>query len=178
MEDQAPARMSLSNLSVDPIETQTAWFNPEQFSTSTEVEWVKHAIPGLAYRPKHWIGTNNTTIPLELFHSTREPGDKTRLQEYARWYEALAYPLDDGSLPIVLFRWPRIAALTCTINSVKVDYRQFARDGAPRVVAISLELESYASSGEAPTYQSVQQFGLVRSGSPGVRSGFLNGVPR
>jgi hypothetical protein len=169
--------MSLSNLSTDPIETLTAWFNPTMLATSVAVEWVKHSIPGLAYRPKHYIGTDNTTVPLELFHRTREPGDKTRLQEYERWYQSLAYPLADGSLPIVLWRWPRVAALPCTINSVKTDYREFARDGAPKVLTVSLELESY-TNGDAPTHESVKAFGLVRAGSPGVRSGFLNGVPR
>lgn len=175
--DEQPARMSLSNLSVDPIETQNAWFNPSQFTTQTNVEWAKYTIPGLAYRPKHYLGTDNVAFTLELFHSTREPGDKTRLQEYERWYQSLAYPLADGTLPILLWRWPRVAALPCTVNSVKSDYRAFARDGAPKVIMVTLELESY-TNGNAPTHESVRAFGLVRAGSPGVRSGFLNGVPR
>jgi len=173
----APVRMTLSNLSVDPIDTRTAWANPTAFTAETVVRWTKHQIPGLSYEPKHYSGTSNTTIPLELWHGTLESGDKTSLQEYVRWYESLAYPLASGSLPIVLFRWPRLAAIPCTINSVRADYSQFARDGAPTRVTVQLELEAY-TNGDAPTHESIRDFGLVRSGSAGVRSSFLNGVPR
>jgi hypothetical protein len=177
MEATKPARMSLSNLSVDPIRTVEAMFNPTEWSTSIRNEFVQHQVPGLSYRPKQYVGTANSSIPLELFHVARESGDKTALQEYQRWYESLAYPLENGLLSVVLFRWPRIAAVPCTVSSVETRFQLFARDGAPRQLTVLLELETY-NNGSPPTYESVGAFGWVRSGSPANRTEFLNGVPR
>jgi hypothetical protein len=172
-----PARMSLSNLSVDPIRTVEAMFNPTEWSTSIQNEFVQHQVPGLSYRPKQYTGTANSVIPLELFHFSSEPGDKTSLQEYSRWYESLAFPLENGLLPVVLFRWPRIAAVPCNINKVETKFQLFARDGAPRQLTVMLELETY-NNGTPPTYESVGAFGWVRSGTPAGRTQFLDGVPR
>ena len=177
MSNPKPARMSLSNLSVDPIRTVEAMFNPTEWGTSIENDFTRHAVPGLSYRPKQYSGTSNSVIPLELFHVSSEVGDKTALQEYSRWYESLAFPLEDGLLPVVLFRWPRLAAVPCTVNSVQTRFQLCARDGAPRQLTVLLELETY-NNGSPPTYESVGAFGWVRAGSPSVRTGFLDGVPR
>lgn len=172
-----PVRMSLSNLSVDPIKTVIAWANPEKWSATIQVQWARHVIPGLSHQPKHYVSTANAVIPLEMFHATHQAGDKTSLQEFERWYESLAYPLENGSMPIVLFRWPRLAAVPCTVNTVTTSFEMFAADGAPRLMNVSLELETI-NSGAPQTYESVQATGWVRAGTSSTRRDFLNGVPR
>lgn len=167
-------RLRVSSLDVDPIETVEVWRNPTEFTTNVSVNWSRIQIPGLPHEPKHYIGTTNPVVPIELFYIARRPGDIDEMIGVQRFFDALAYPIEGGSMPRVLIAWPRTLALICTVNGVQTDFIQFARDGRPRVMRARVEFEEI-QDGPGRTYQEIRELGWSRAGSREGRAFFIRG---
>lgn len=167
-------RLRISVLDVDPIETIEVYRNPTGFSVGVDVNWARMQVPGLPHEPKHYVGTSNPAIPFEFFYAASKPFEIDEMFDKQRLFDALAYPIEGGSMPRVLIQWPKTLTMICTLNSISTEFIEFARDGRPKVMAVRCELEEI-SDGAGRTYQEVRQFGWARAGSFSVRERFILG---
>lgn len=168
------ARLQISSIDLDPIETVEVFRNPTSFTSGVRVNWHRFQIPGLSHEPKHYVNTSNPVIPIELFYRAIRPGEAEIIADKIRFFDSLAYPIEAGSMPRVLVKWPKIVGLIMTVNSVDTSYTRFARDGRAIEATQRVEFEEIRDS-SLVTNQEVRRFGLARAGTLAGREFFLQG---
>lgn len=164
-----PDRMTVTNLVTQ--ETVTVQFNPTEFEHLVEVNWQRFTVPGLSHQPKHYVGTSNPTFPMELFYRATTNNQLKEIHDKIRFFESLAYPVSadtvaGGGPPRVLFRWPQMVAVVCTLNSLGQRFMIFTPRGKARVLRVRVEFEEIRSI--RLLSDEVRRNGLFRAQGQGV----------
>jgi hypothetical protein len=144
--DQAPARMSIANLSTG--NSVDAQFNPTELEEALEVNWARQTVPGLSHQPLQFVNTNNTKFTFELNFEAQDPTTGLdQILHARRFLQSLCYPrrgaadVASGGPPRALFVWPTIASLTCVITALAFKYRRFNVAGTPVQFTVKVSLE-------------------------------------
>lgn len=144
---KTPARMSLVNtLTGDELEAQ---FNPTELEEFVGVNWNRLPILGLSHMPKQYQQTQNYKPSFELaFRAFDDRGNRLDdCMRARRFLMSLCYParggadVVSGSPPRVLFVWPTLISLTCTIDSLTFRHTLFNIQGTPIHSSAKVELD-------------------------------------
>jgi len=153
-----PARGTLTL--VDPLEgvDQREFefpFNPTELEESINVRWAEKQIVGQSHPTRQYVGTGPHTIPGVQFYVsafaqasqqeqlnrnlTGPPSPPRDILLFKRFLQSLTVPranartVAGGAPPRVLFIWPKVISLVCTLNDLRIRYLQFATDGSPLI---------------------------------------------
>lgn len=169
-------RMTVSNLVT--LETIEVMFNPTEWSVAFDVNWQRFTVPGLSHQPKHYVNTNNAVIPLDLYYRAHTSAQLDEMRDKMQFFESLGYPVASdqvvsGGPPRILFRWPKVATMICTLNSYAQNFVQFVRLGRVRIARTRVEIEEIRD--RRLLSDEVRRFGLVRAGSQSAPERFFAG---
>lgn len=137
-------------------------FNPLQFAESYRAQYASMDSPGLSHVPVHFVGLDNTKIPLTLMFDelvfldrdsrnekfSRSParGAQNNVDLVRRKFLEIIYPrrarqIRAASPPAVNFYWPRMISMRCRVAALTFRHIQFfSGTPLPRIMAVDVEL--------------------------------------
>ncbi len=147
----------LQNLATN--QTNEFLFNPAELEESYKPNYVRRGSVGLSHQRLHYVGNENTKIPLTLvfdqlvFSERRGVGgrptstSRNDVEFWRRSLLALVYPrrarlLSNAAPPAALFYWPRMINMRVRVMSLVFRHIQFETGlPKPRIMIAQIELE-------------------------------------
>ena len=129
--------VSLGNLATG--ETLGTQFLPDTLEESVRAVYAMIDVPGLSHQPQQFQHTENVGYDLDLYFRIMYATDQQRLDDARKFLHAACYPREGadsvatGAPARILFVWPGLVSMTCTIHEVKIKYLQFSPQGLPTV---------------------------------------------
>lgn len=136
--EQDPDRVTIGN--VETGDSISAQFNPNEIAEKLGVSWKNLEIMGLSHRPRQYQGTDNLhlsfdlgfdAISLRTIDTNVQAADRGTPAFARRFLHHLCYArrgaadVVGGSPPRILFSWPTLYALTCTIDQLEFQQTRF-----------------------------------------------------
>jgi hypothetical protein len=116
-------------------ETLASQSLPAALGETLEAVYALADVPGLSHQPQQFTRTGNQEFQLELRWRAKQEGDVDRIADARRFLSSLCYPragansVVTGAPSRVLFVWPNVLALTCTLHDLDFNYSRFSADG-------------------------------------------------
>lgn len=155
-------------------------FNPETLQETIAAKFNRIDIPGLSYQRLQFTGTQNETIPIELFMSqlgqdgeTLQAGTRPYIAtDRKRFLQSLLYPAQSEDFgfqgsPRVLFIYPRTISLIGRVTRIQLTHRQSSANTlATTILVARLDFEEDADMSR--TMEDVREYGAehYRGGLP------------
>jgi hypothetical protein len=136
--------MSVTNL--DTGETLEAQYNPTGIEVRLEAAYNRVGGPGASYQELQYANTGNTQIPFEINFDGRAP-NAPDLNNVQGFFLSLLHPpqdvlgVENGSPPLVLFRWPGWISLVMRHPKLTIAAKRFEPDGPPNYITVKVEQE-------------------------------------
>lgn len=168
MQYETPPRMTIVNLHTqDQLEAQ---FNPSEFSETIGAKYGEEVVPGLSHPVRQFINTEAEGLDIALYFDAITAG--VAQQERNLWARkflmAACYPrrmasnLRSAGAPRLLFVWPGLISITCTLDKAKFGYMRFNTDASPVVFTAQCTLTEIRDT--LLTCEDVLDVGTERSG--------------
>jgi hypothetical protein len=131
-----PRRVSLVNLVTN--EERGVMFNPTELTEKISTTWADLQVVGLSHEIQHFINTSSCQYHFDLFYHalSGKSEDLPRIQYDRRFLKSMTHPQRSQSIvrggpPRILFVWPNLLSLVCTLRDLEFKYTQFSSSGAP-----------------------------------------------
>jgi len=140
---RTPPKARVINLETN--EEQKFQYNPTKFVETIATRYTRTNPPGLGHQRLSYEGTNNNTIPIELFMSqmgqdldSGVAGSRPFIPlTRKKFFQALLYPVSYGTPPPqILFIWPGMVSIVGRI----VGPAQFSHQRFTSVTGVTTEL--------------------------------------
>jgi hypothetical protein len=160
--------MSIVNLHTQGV--LEAQFNPTELTESLGAKYADEVVPGLSHPVRQFVHTESQVLDVNLYFDSISAGkaQHARNSEARKFLMAACFPrrmasnLRSAGAPRLLFVWPGLISLTCTLDKLKFGYTLMNTDAAPTVFTASCTLTEIRDT--LLTCEDVLNMGSERTG--------------